>query len=228
VRGTVKEFTTAPKGEVDGLILGDDTVVHWPPHLQSRFTDIVAKGDRVQVTGWLKTGPKGDTKLEVSTLTNLRTSVSRANEDRPPPGAKGKKGKDKGGPILGEFRKTGGTVKEFTTAPKGEVDGFILSDGTWVHWPPHQQGRFTDIVAKGDRVRVVGQMETGKKGDTKLEVSTLTNVGRNVTRSNPDRPAPESVQGSAGKAGDIEDRLKSLEDKLDLLMREIDRLQRKK
>src|SRR5262249_26359959 len=51
----------------------------------------------------------------------------------PAPGPKGRPGPPPGA----EFRTVRGTVKEFTTAPKGEVDGLILSDGTWVHWPPH-------------------------------------------------------------------------------------------
>lgn len=83
VRGVVKEFTTAPKGEVDGLMLDDDTCVHWPPHMADRFTDIVAKGDKIKVTGFRETGPKGDTKLEVSSLTNwpptrpVKTRIAR-------------------------------------------------------------------------------------------------------------------------------------------------------
>ncbi len=31
VRGAVKSFTTAPMGEVDGAVLDDGTVIHWPP-----------------------------------------------------------------------------------------------------------------------------------------------------------------------------------------------------
>src|SRR5207248_2378135 len=92
-----------------------------------------------------------------------------------PPGP-GKKGKGpKGPPPAAEFVTRTGTVKEFTTAPKGEVDGLILNDSTWVHWPPHLESRFAGI-AKGDRIKVLGFMETGPKGDTKLEVSTITNL----------------------------------------------------
>src|SRR5580658_4138993 len=58
-----------------------------------------------------------------------------------------------------------GTVRRMTTTPKGEVDGFILSDDTWVHWPPHLENRVTAIVAKGDRVEVTGRRETLPKGE---------------------------------------------------------------
>jgi hypothetical protein len=42
VRGRVQRFTTAPKGEVDGMVLDDGTVVHWPPHLENKVTAVVA------------------------------------------------------------------------------------------------------------------------------------------------------------------------------------------
>ncbi len=218
--GTVKEFTTAPKGEVDGLILSDGTWVHWPPHLEGRFSDLAAKGDKIRVTGFMETGPKGDTKLEVSTLTNLRTNKSADNPDRPAPADSAVEGSG------GAITKTG-TVKEFTTAPKGEVDGLMLVDGTWVHWPPHLEDRFTGI-AKGDKIRVTGFMETGPKGDTKLEVSSLTNLRTSKTIENPDRPVPRPGRLVPGKAGNVEDRLQALEEQLDQLRQEIQRLRGKK
>ena len=45
------------------------------------------RGDQVQVSGWMETGPAGDTHLEVQTATNLRTSAS-ANNDTGPPDAR--------------------------------------------------------------------------------------------------------------------------------------------
>src|ERR1700678_3050797 len=37
-QGRLQSFTTAPMGEVDGAVLDDGTVIHWPPHLANRFT----------------------------------------------------------------------------------------------------------------------------------------------------------------------------------------------
>jgi hypothetical protein len=235
VRGKVTSLTTAPKGEVDGAVLEDGTVVHWPPHLEERFKLIVKKDDRIEATGRMETGKRGDTHLEVLKVTNLRTKVSGENDDVPPP-PKGKgKGKDKGAPPpppdSGPAKTVQGTVKEFTTAPKGEVDGLRLNDGTWVHWPPHLQDRFKDIAAKGDRVEAVGYMETGPRGDDPhLEVSTLTNLRSGATRTNPDRPAAVPDRTITGKTTTrtLEDRVQSLEDKIDQLTRAIERLQNKK
>jgi hypothetical protein len=149
---------------------------------------------------------------------------------QPPGPARGKGPKGPPGPPPdAEFKAVRGTVKEFTTAPKGEVDGLILRDGTWVHWPPHLEDRFKDIVAKGDRVRATGYWETGPEGDTKLEVSTLTNLDSGKASENPDRPPPaRSGRLRPGKAGDIEERLQALEDRLDKLTTQVERLRRRR
>jgi hypothetical protein len=225
VRGTVKDFTTAPKGEKDGVTLTDGTWVHWPPHLSDRFSGIVAPGDKVKVIGWMDAGKKGDSKLEVSSLTNLGTNQTRERDGFTPAAIEARQ---KFGPGTGEFVTANGTVKEFTSAKKGEVDGFILSDGRWVHWPPHLSSRFADAVVKGDTVRVTGFWENGKKGDSKLEVSTLTNVRTSKTIENPDRPAPAGAAPAPGKAGNREERIRELEIQVEQLMREIQKLRKEK
>jgi len=224
VRGVVREFTSAPKGEVDGVILNDGTWAHWPPYLADRFRNIVSKGDKVKVVGWMETGKKGETKLEVSSLTNLDTNQTSENERFPPSAIESRAGV---GPATGNGLTVRGSVKEFTTAKRGEVDGFILSDGKVVHWPPHLAGRFSDFVVKGDKVRVTGFMETGKKGDTKLEVSSLTNLRTNKTMENPDRPVT-AERLPLPQATNREERLRTLEDQLEQISREIQRLRKEK
>jgi hypothetical protein len=78
-------------GEVDGAILDDGTVIHWPPHLADRFSTLVARGDRVRASGWLEPGPAGDSHFEVQSLTNLRTGgIARVDGlNSPPNGANG-------------------------------------------------------------------------------------------------------------------------------------------
>src|SRR5262249_34007625 len=56
------------------------------------------------------------------------------------------------------------------------------------HWPPHLANRFRDVASKGDRIRVIGRMETGPAGDTHFEVQTVTN---GETRSRRPRRVPK-------------------------------------
>jgi hypothetical protein len=63
VQGTVRRSTTAPMGEIDGAVLDDGTVIHWPPHLAERASRVAVRGDQVRATGWMETGPEGCARL---------------------------------------------------------------------------------------------------------------------------------------------------------------------
>jgi hypothetical protein len=226
-------------GEVDGATLDDGTVIHWPPHLADRFTAVIAKGDRIRVAGRMETGPAGDTHLEAQTVTNLRTNASAENDFGPPRGPGQRPGPPPGGPRYGEVKTAQGRVQSFTTAPMGEVDGATLDDGTVIHWPPHLADRFTAVIAKGDRIRVAGRMETGPAGDTHLEVQTATNIRTNASASSdlavqaplpgPGRIVPDGSNdfvASPALSQDVERRLKSLEDQITQLRESVRRLRR--
>ncbi len=247
VRGTIDRMTTAPLGEVDGAVLDDGTWLHWPPHMQDRFTAVAKEGARVEASGRTETGPAGDTHFEVQKVTNLGTNAQAENPDfaqGPPPPSPGPRGRgpaavppppppgrdparaDRG---VAETTTARGKVERFTTAPMGETDGAVLDDGTWLHWPPHMQDRFKDILKEGDRVRATGRTETGPAGDTHFEVRSVTNLRSNASAENPDYangpPPPPSGRGVApGRAADREQRLRDLEDQVEQLRREIQRL----
>jgi hypothetical protein len=86
VQGTVRRSTTAPMGEIDGAVLDDGTVIHWPPHLSDRFSAVIVRGDRVRLSGWMETGPAGDTHFELQSATNLRTNATTGDDPaRPAP-----------------------------------------------------------------------------------------------------------------------------------------------
>ncbi len=57
---------------------------------------------------------------------------------------------------LSQLPATRGTVKYFTLTPRGDVDGFILADGTQVHVPPHLSSQLVAAVRLGDAVTVRG------------------------------------------------------------------------
>ena len=110
-----------------------------------------------------------------------------------------------------------GTVVRMRTAPKGEIDGAELEDGTVLHWPPHLEAYFTAVAKKGGRVRAVGE-EKEKKHGTVLEVHAVTDLATGVTRSRDD--APPHHGGPAGQ----ERRLNALEEKVEKLAAEVQRL----
>src|SRR5947209_953642 len=86
-------------------------------------------------------------------------------------------------PRDGKLETVRGVVQRFTTAPKGDVDGAILDDGTWVHWPPHLADRMTALIAKKDRIRATGWRETDPEGRRKFEARSVTNLTTEETAS---------------------------------------------
>ncbi len=199
VRGTVQRPTTAKKGEVDGVLLEDGTWVHWPPHLESRFKALVKPGDRIRATGRHEVGKKGDRKFEITSLTNLTTNQTAETED---------------GTSSAGTQTVRGTVQRPTTAKKGEVDGVLLEDGTWVHWPPHLESRFKNVSQRGERIRATGRFETDPKGNRKFEVESLTKLATNET----------AYIAEQGPTAERQQRLRQLEREMEQIRAEIDRL----
>jgi hypothetical protein len=57
---------------------------------------------------------------------------------------------------LQQLPETRGTIQIFTLTPRGDLDGFLLADGTQVHVPPHLSTQLAATVRPGDQVAVRG------------------------------------------------------------------------
>jgi hypothetical protein len=57
---------------------------------------------------------------------------------------------------LQQLPETRGTIQRFTLTPRGDLDGFLLADGTQVHLPPHLTTELATAVRLGDPVSVGG------------------------------------------------------------------------
>jgi len=55
-----------------------------------------------------------------------------------------------------QLPETRGVVQRFTLTPRGELDGFLLTDGTEIHLPPHLSDQLATAVRPGDPVSVRG------------------------------------------------------------------------
>jgi hypothetical protein len=182
-------------------------------------------GDRVEATGREETGKRGEVRFEVTRLTNLQTDSTAVNDDPGPPrGPKGKgpKGRNPGRPRpeLREATTMHGVVRSLTTAPRGEIDGAVLEDGTLLHWPPHLEEQFKDIAAVGDRVEATGSEETGKRGEVRFEVLRLTNLQSKASAGD----GRGSKAPARGRPADRGEELRALQEQVRMLRRQIDRL----
>jgi hypothetical protein len=153
IGGTVTRFTLTPRGDLDGLILGDGTQVHVPPHLSAELAAAVKPGDAVSVSG--SRSPTGALFIAASVTDNAsnQTVVDRGPPapglmpPPPPPGV----------PVPGaQNTMVQGRVQRLLRGPAGDVDGALLDDGTVLRMPPHVAYQFATLLAPGQIVAAQG------------------------------------------------------------------------
>ena len=214
VQGIVRSLSYGPAGDVNGIILDQGTEVHVPPDQANQLNSLAPIGARIQVSGWIHTGPLGDTLLDATTITNpnSRATMSFATTAPPPgPGVlpPGPPDPNPAGapppppaplamaPQPGAVSSNAGTdttitgvVRSFNYGPAGEVNGLILDQGTVVYFPPEQAGQITQLAQVGSRIRVRGSLRQGPAGNALIAAESVTNRRTGNSISVADQPLP--------------------------------------
>ncbi len=213
VTDVVRSFNYGPGGQVDGLILNRGIVVHFPPEWSGQVTPMAPAGATVTATGWLHTGPAGDTVLDAQTISNNGTRAS-VNVPAPPalplpPGVAGYSALAPPAPPpppppppplpggAGTQQSVTDVVRSFNYGPGGQADGLILNRGIVVHFPPELSGQVKPMAPAGATVTAAGWLHTGPAGATLLDAQTITN---NATRASVNMPAPPAPPPPGGAA----------------------------
>jgi hypothetical protein len=82
VSGTVTRALTGPRGETNGVILDNGTVVRFPPHVGEAFADLVRPGAQLAAQGYGTSGPAG-TAIEAVALGASEASLTITGPRRP-------------------------------------------------------------------------------------------------------------------------------------------------
>jgi hypothetical protein len=137
VEGTLERFTLNPKGEIDGLVLTDETLVDVPPHLGHAVEELLQPGKAVRVCG---VRPRRAAMVAAVWIANAdgRSIIDNGPDDREKDAAS-----DEVKPQPGE---AAGTVRLSLYAPKGELRGALLTDGTIVRVRSKEARRFEKLL----------------------------------------------------------------------------------
>jgi hypothetical protein len=139
-RGTVKQYTLTPRGDVDGLMLNDGTEVKLPPHLTGQIVFAIRPGDQVSIRGLRA---RAIPLIDAASITNVATGKSVV-ESRP----------DRGG-----YEQTfGGRIASTLHGKRGEVNGALLDDGTVLRLPPPEADRLDSWLRPGQAISVRGDV----------------------------------------------------------------------
>lgn len=182
-KGVVERYSLAPHGEVDGLILTDGTEIHLPPHLADELTAAVKPGDAVTVHG-------------LRTLRLPLVDAASVTDD-----ASGKSVIDEGPshwPKLPQFDRRSelsaqGKVRMALHGPRGEANGVLLEDGTFLRLPPHEAARIADMLAPGQTIAARGPGVSGPNGtviEAELLGPSLDQLAKLAPPPPPDGKAP--------------------------------------
>jgi hypothetical protein len=144
--GTVDLYLMNPDGAVDGLLLDNNTVVRFPPHLSEQLTATVNLHDAVKVQGF----SESLNTVHAWTITNLRSQ--RSVTDTPPAPAQ----MPLPASVPRQQMSASGTIRVVTHAPLGEPDGAVLNDGTTVHIPPAAGQGYTSLLQPGQPLAATG------------------------------------------------------------------------
>jgi hypothetical protein len=177
-RGTVKQYTLAPRGEVDGLILNDGTEVHIPKHLSAQLVFTVRPGDDVSIRGLRA---RGLSMIDASSVTNMNT---------------GKTVVDNGREFRGPDQTVSGRISVVLHGRRGEVNGALLEDGTVLRMPPPEAERFASSLQTGQPVSVRGDILSTALGRV-IDVQAIGSSPEQMTELAGPRP-PKGPKGEKG------------------------------
>jgi len=92
----------------------------------------------------------------------------------------------------------GGTVRNFSYGPAGDVNGLVLDRGTEIHVPPEQANQLNSLAPIGAHIQARGWIHTGPQGDSHLDATTITNLNNqtSLTFQTPPPPAGPGVPPS--------------------------------
>lgn len=141
-KGTVKQYTLTPRGDVDGLILTDGTEIKLPPHLTAQIVFAVKPGDAVSVRGLRA---RALPLVDAASATNLATGVT-VTDNGPP-----------GGPGRATTETTlSGKIAAALHGKRGEANGALLENGTVLRLPPPEAERMQSLLQPGQTITVRG------------------------------------------------------------------------
>lgn len=164
VQGSVSQYLMNPDGFVDGLLLSDNTIIRFPPHLGPVLTQTVSPQDVVKVEGFFESPGI----LHASSIIDLQSQ--RSVVDTPP--APQHPRPPRPGSVARQPLNANGTIRVLTHNKRGEVDGVVLSDGTVIHFPPPVGVQFAALLSQGNAVAATGYGTSNEYGRS-LEATAI-------------------------------------------------------
>jgi hypothetical protein len=179
VQGIVAQYLMNPDGFVDGLLLSNNTIIRFPPHLGEVLTQTVSPQDIVRVEGFFESSGT----FHASSIIDLQSQ--RKVADYPPPA--GHSPPPRPGSLPRQPLSANGTIRVLTQGKRSEINGVVLADGTVVHFAPTVGMQYAALLREGNRFAATGYGTSNEYGRS----FEATAIGPSINQLEPIAPDPE-------------------------------------
>ncbi len=156
VKGAVAQYLMNPDGFVDGLLLSNNTIIRFPPHLGQVLTQTVSPQDVVRVEGFFESPGT----LHASSIIDLQSQ--RSVVDNPP--SPGHPHPPRPGSVPRQQLSASGTIRVLTHGKHSEINGVVLLDGTVVHFASPVGIQFAGLLHEGNQFAATGYGTSNEYG----------------------------------------------------------------
>jgi hypothetical protein len=156
VQGVVAQYLMNPDGFVDGLLLANNIIIRFPPHLGQVLTQTVSPQDVVRVEGFFESSGT----FHASSIVDLQSQRSVAgtppSPGHPPP--------PRPGSLPRRPLSANGTIRVLTQGRRSEINGVVLADGTIVRFAPPVGVQFAALLREGNQFAATGYGTSNEYG----------------------------------------------------------------
>jgi hypothetical protein len=156
VQGVVAQYLMNPDGFVDGLLLSNNTIIRFPPHLGQVLTQTVSPQDIVRVEGFFESAGT----FHASSIVDLQSQ--RKVADYPPP--PGRPPPPRPGSLPRRSLNANSTIRVLTQGKRSEINGVVLADGTVVHFARTVGTQFAALLREGNQFAATGYGTSNEYG----------------------------------------------------------------
>ncbi len=180
VQGIVAQYLMNPDGFVDGLLLSNNTIIRFPPHLGQVLTQTVSPQDIVRVEGSFESSET----FHASSIIDLNSQRTIADSPPPPGHPPG----PRPGTVPRRALSANGTIRVLTQGKRSETNGVVLADGTVVHFAPAIGVQYAALLRAGNQFAATGYGTSNEYGRS----FEATAIGPSINQLAAIAPDPEA------------------------------------
>ncbi len=174
VSGSISRLNYGPEGNVDGFVLSNNTLIHLPREWSATTSDMPYIGDQISGTGFQTTSASG---MKIVEPQSLKIGSKTFTRNQP-----------------GQFQQFNGSgvIKQLNYGGRGEVNGFLLENGTLARTAPFNV--LPAQIKPGTKVTLSGTVRQTVTGINVVNVQSLTANGQTIPMA-----APAPPRGQPGR-----------------------------